>query len=239
MGIVYAKTSLLTPMKHLFRLKSGQNRRFNLWKREPGGCVCKCPEWILSVFMQFYEGRHEFWTIVLATFDRSDRFWAIFDPICGYIGHYWAISGPNWKHFGVILGWFRTIFGWIRVILGSLRDRFASFWHHLGVVFWMSFWPHFEAFWALFGHFLGRKSQKCLKKIYAKLSKNMPFFRLWNTCFCFKKKRSKSTFQPWKCAASGCVWKCPECMSVFMHFDEGLDDFWVVFRSFFTFFGRF
>ena len=47
------------------------------------------------------------------------------------------------------------------------------------------------------------------------------------------KKRSKSTFQPMKCAVSGSVWKHPEwILSVFTQFDEGLDDFRTIFASF-------
>ena len=46
-------------IENLFCLKNGQNRCFNLWKYAVSGCVWEDPEWILSVFMHFYEGLHD------------------------------------------------------------------------------------------------------------------------------------------------------------------------------------
>ena len=40
----------LSPIKHLVRLKPGQNWRFNLWKCAVSGCAWWCPEWILSFY---------------------------------------------------------------------------------------------------------------------------------------------------------------------------------------------
>ena len=45
-----AKTRRLSPIKHLVRLKTGQNWRFNLWKCAVSGCAWWCPEWILSFY---------------------------------------------------------------------------------------------------------------------------------------------------------------------------------------------
>ena len=144
-----AKTSTFSAVKHLFRLKNVQNRRFNLWKCAVSGCVWKGPEWILSVFKQIDECLDDFWTIFAPFCPLFDPFWAIFDHIGGYIG-------PFWDHFGTKIGWFWGDFGPFLgrsgVTLGSLRDHFsivlASFW-----VVLVSFWPILRPFWALFGYF--------------------------------------------------------------------------------------
>ena len=58
---IVQKQALFSGIKHLFCLKkTGQNRRFNLWKCAVSGCAWKDPERILSVFMHFYEGVDDF-----------------------------------------------------------------------------------------------------------------------------------------------------------------------------------
>ena len=81
------KHALFSPIKHLFRLKPGQNPRFNLWKCAVSWCVWKYHEWILnvfaggahvwkypewnsSVFMHLYEGQVAFGRFFLVIFDN-------------------------------------------------------------------------------------------------------------------------------------------------------------------------
>ena len=86
------------PMKHLFCLKNGQSRRFNLWKCAVRGCVWKHPEWILRVFMHFMKVYVTFERFCFVFIDPFERFWTIFDPVWGYMGpfldHFWTIFGP-------------------------------------------------------------------------------------------------------------------------------------------------
>ena len=77
-----AKTSLFPPIKHLFCLKTSQNRRFDLWKCAVSGCVWKWFGWILSVFMHFYEGLHAFWT----GFHSFWPFLTVFEPCLTLFG---------------------------------------------------------------------------------------------------------------------------------------------------------
>ena len=107
-----ATASPFSAVKHLFRLKTGQNRRFNLWKYAVSGCVWKCPEWILSVFMHFYEGPHYFWP-----------FWPFWSHFWPYPGLYRAFLGRNfWCRFSVVLTPF-----W--ALLGPFLSRFwTPFW---------------------------------------------------------------------------------------------------------------
>ena len=79
----FCQTLLFSHIKHLFCFKNGQNRRFNLWNCAVSGCARKCPQWILSVFMQFDEGLDDLWTVVGNFWAIFDRLWNIFDPILG------------------------------------------------------------------------------------------------------------------------------------------------------------
>ena len=150
---IYAKIiqnmPFFLPIKHLFCFKEMVNRCFNLWKCAVSGCVWKHPGWFLSVFMHFYEGLDDFWTIfgyfwpfltVFGPFwsqkwvemaqnrakmgpkwDKNVSFWGDFGPFLGRSGH----SGVTSDHFGIAL---------------------ASFWGRFGVV-----WPHFRPFLVRFG----------------------------------------------------------------------------------------
>ena len=104
------KICLFSPIKHLFWLKkNGQNRRFNLWKCAASGCICKDPEWILSIFMQFDEGPDDFWTVFRYFRSILTPFWAIFDPIGGYIGRFGDFGTKIesfWGDFRLILDHF-------------------------------------------------------------------------------------------------------------------------------------
>ena len=160
-----ATTSPFSAVKHLFRLKTGQNRRFNLWKYAVSGCVWKCPEWILSVFMHFYEGPHYFWP-----------FWPFWSHFWPYPGLYRAFLGRNfWCRFSVVLTPF-----W--ALLGPFLSRF-----------WTPFWTVFARL-RVFGMFWeanckikhndarkGTTMQLSAKmhRNYAKLCKNRCFL-----CYC-------------------------------------------------------
>ena len=76
-GQHYAPTSLFTPIKHLFCLKTGQNRRFNLWKCAASGCVWKYPEVDFECFYALWWRSDDFWTVfrLFSTFFSS-----VFEP---------------------------------------------------------------------------------------------------------------------------------------------------------------
>ena len=106
-----AETSPFSPIKHLIRLKTDQNRRFILWKCAVSGYVWKCPGWTLRVFMHLYECLHHFWTFFEVTFDLFvTTFWAILTLSGAIQCHFWdhdrVIFGPFWHRFGVILMFF-------------------------------------------------------------------------------------------------------------------------------------
>ena len=154
--LVLLKTRSNSTFQPSVQHKILQNRRSNNWKCAVSGCVWKCHQLILGVFMHFYEGLHNFWAIfwLLLTF-FFDIFGAIFDPVWGQVGpFFWAILGPKWDHLGVILGWFWAILRLIGVSLGSIRCHFGG---HSGIILvvLVSFWPHFDDFLALFGTVLG------------------------------------------------------------------------------------
>ena len=137
----------LSSIKHLFLIKNGQNWRCNLWKCAVSGCVWKHPAWILRMFIHFYEGLDDFWTVF-------GHFWpllTLFESFLTLSGAYRAIFRPFWNHHRVILEWFWTIFG-------SIRGHMGSLWDHFGIVL-ESFLGRFDvvrtAFWGLFRPFFG------------------------------------------------------------------------------------
>ena len=161
-----ATASPFSAVKHLFRLKTGQNRRFNLWKYAVSGCVWKCPEWILSVFMHFYEGPHYFWP-----------FWPVWSHFWPYPGLYRAFLGRNfWCRFSVVLTPF-----W--ALLGPFLSRF---WTLFG-----PFLPVCEFLWcfgkltAKLSTMMQEKAQLCnflpkCTKIIQNCAKTGVFLILWN-----------------------------------------------------------
>ena len=56
----FAKPSPYSPAKHLFFLKKTVKLDVSTNESVVNECVWKCPEWILSAFMQFYEGPDDF-----------------------------------------------------------------------------------------------------------------------------------------------------------------------------------
>ena len=100
-------------------------------------CVDVSCQWILSVFMHFYEGLDGFWTDFI--FRHYRHFWPFLD-------HFWPFLGPKWMIFGSLWGHFRVTYGWFCIVLGRFEVVLASFWHHfLGGFFSAPFWQ----FWGL------------------------------------------------------------------------------------------
>ena len=69
------KITFFSPKKHLFcDKKNGQKSTFQPIKVCSKRCIWKDPEGILSVFMHFYEGAHDFWTFFFVIIDSFERF---------------------------------------------------------------------------------------------------------------------------------------------------------------------
>ena len=170
-----AETNLFSAIKDLFCLKKRQwNRRFNLWKCAINGCVCKQPEWILSILCTFMKVQMTFERILAPFIPIWPFFEPIFDPIWGCVGSFWG-------HFGTKIGACWSNFGWVLTIfLGPSEVILTSFWHHFGVVltpFWAflgHFGPFLGSFRITFGAFLRSfwYFQWCFEKLTATLSKN-------------------------------------------------------------------
>ena len=140
---IMQKHAPFSPIKHLFCLKPDQKLTFQpmnvcrMW-----ACVDVSCQWILSVFMNFYEDLDGFWTDFI--FRHYRHFWPFLD-------HFWPFLGPKWMIFGSLWGHFRVTYGWFCIVLGS-------FWGYFDIVL-ASFFGRFFfcAFLTILGPFKAKK----------------------------------------------------------------------------------
>ena len=201
------------------------------------------------------------WTFFCTISHRFGYFWgAILGPFLGFNLKFFL--GLFLGHNGVVLGSFRTVlFFWVD--LGHFWVTLRSLWHRFDVVltlFWRDlcvlFWP-FSCYLLVFliFHFgcvvfffknIQSNTKRCkhmqfavfLSKFTRIVGKPCSFVLLIQL---FHLKNTQIwRFNLWKCAVCECVWKYLEwILSVFMHFCEGIDDFWAFFSHYFQHFQLF
>ena len=153
-------------------------------------------------FSRHYRHLWPFWTIF-------DLFGAITSPFWTKIGPFGTKMGPFWGDFGLFLGRSGvisgSIWGHFGVVLGSFWGRFDNI---LGPIWALCcpFWSHFYGCFAKAKIY--RKKLPKFTKIMQNCAKTSPFSPM-KSLFRWKTSQNRR-FNRWKCAVSGCVWKCPE-----------------------------